>query len=420
MPIAIPTSQPSSAAATSAPAPVVPPAPRNPVRLSVTARDHSQPSAGPSTASSTRVQANSTPSVDASIAPAGGEDAEALKRAAIRKAQLQRRVERWMDKLMEETVDRATFKKSVSHFTPLNYLEITHERHLNSLCSYPVCPNPPYRPYSSSRRFVISTRARTIKPKEGNEEEGYCSKKCKARSGWVEGKLDREAVWLRGKVDNIELLEELEERGEVDLEAMMKEEPRMANRRESTARATPSPVPKPALPPKQIISNPKQPLASESPAPAPSANAVTSLIESLTIHERPIPSVAPAPASPSGPADHPTSSQVPPAVESQPQPLPLPQPQPQSSLSTHARRNPNSLLSTSSTLTRSLLSATNSIPAASISQSSRHGDDSEEEESEVSEWEREMSFGEETEEVKGWFEEAMAAREMLGDKEETE
>lgn len=120
MPIAIPTSQPSSAATTSAPAPVVPPAPRNPVRLSVTARDHSQPSAGPSTASSTRVQANSTPSVDASIAPAGGEDAEALKRAAIRKAQLQRRVERWMDKLMEETVDRATFKKSVSAWPRLN------------------------------------------------------------------------------------------------------------------------------------------------------------------------------------------------------------------------------------------------------------------------------------------------------------
>lgn len=227
-------------------------------------------------------------------------------------------------------------------------------------------------------------------------------------------------MWLRGKVEDIELLEELEERGEVDLEAMMKEEPRMTNRRESTARATPSPVPKPALPLKQIISNPKQPLASESPAPAPSANTVTSLIESLTIHERPVPSVAPAPASPSGPADHPTSSQVPPAVEPQPQPLPLPQLQPQSSLSTHARRNPNSLLSTSSTLTRSLLSATNSIPAAAISQSSRHGDDSEEEESEVSEWEREMSFGEETEEVKGWFEEAMAAREMLGDKEETE
>lgn len=220
-------------------------------------------------------------------------------------------------------------------------------------------------------------------------------------------------------MEDIELLEELEERGEVDLEAMMKEEPRMANRRASIARTTPSPVPKPALPPKQIISNPKQPLASESPAPAPSANAVTSLIESLTIHERPVPSAAPAPPSPSGPADHPISSHVPSTVEPQPQPLPLPQPQPQSSLSTHARRNPNSLLSASSTLTRSLLSATNSIPAAAISQSSRHGDDSEEEESEVSEWEREMSFGEETEEVKGWFEEAMAAREMLGDKEET-
>lgn len=225
-------------------------------------------------------------------------------------------------------------------------------------------------------------------------------------------------MWLRGKVEDVELLEELEERGEVNLEAITKEEPKTTSRKESTARATPSPVPKPALPTKQIISNPKQPLASEVLVPAPSANVVTSLIESLTIHERPVPSVAPAPPSLSGPVDHSTSSHAPPAVE--PQPLPLPQPQPQPSLSSHARRNPNSLLSPSSTLTRSLLSATNSIPAAAISQSSPNGDDSEEEESEASEWEKEMRFGEETEEVKGWFEEAMAAREMLGDKEETE
>ena len=129
MPIAIPAAQSSSAASPNARAPVVPPPPRNPVRLSVAARDHPQPSAGPSTASSARVHTTSVPSGNNNIAPAGGEDAEALKRAAVRKAQLQRRVERWMDELMEETVDRATFKKTVSvlpiynHVTPIaNYL----------------------------------------------------------------------------------------------------------------------------------------------------------------------------------------------------------------------------------------------------------------------------------------------------------
>lgn len=121
MPIAISTSQSSLAGSPPAPAPLVPPAPRNPVRLSVAARDHPQPSAGPSSA---RVDVTSIPSGDVSISPPGGEDAEALKRAAIRKAQLQRRVERWMDKLMEETVDRATFKKTVSAWPIHNY--ITH------------------------------------------------------------------------------------------------------------------------------------------------------------------------------------------------------------------------------------------------------------------------------------------------------
>lgn len=77
---------------------------------------------------------------------------------------------------------------------------------------------------------------RIIKFKEGNEEEGYCLKKCRVRSGWVEGKLDKEVVWLWGKVEDVELFEELEERGEVNLEVIMKEELKMISWKELIVR----------------------------------------------------------------------------------------------------------------------------------------------------------------------------------------
>lgn len=44
----------------------------------------------------------------------GAQDKEEYFRALKRKADLARRVDKWMDKLMEETVDRTQFQKAVS------------------------------------------------------------------------------------------------------------------------------------------------------------------------------------------------------------------------------------------------------------------------------------------------------------------
>lgn len=45
---------------------------------------------------------------------AGAQDKEEYFRALKRKAELARRVDKWMDKLMEETVDRGQFQRAVS------------------------------------------------------------------------------------------------------------------------------------------------------------------------------------------------------------------------------------------------------------------------------------------------------------------
>ncbi|KAK4687530.1 RNA polymerase II-associated protein 2, partial [Tremellales sp. Uapishka_1] len=151
------------------------------------------------------------------------DDHDSLRRTLTHKVKLQRKLEKWMDVLMESTVDLATFKRACSLFQPYNYREILHERHLNARCSYPLCANPPRRPYTSNRQIAISTSSRTIREVEGNEEDGYCSRICGTKSEWVERNLKDEPIWLRagprakgkGEDSGFDLLEEMEDRGEI-------------------------------------------------------------------------------------------------------------------------------------------------------------------------------------------------------------
>ncbi|KAK8870072.1 hypothetical protein IAR55_000642 [Kwoniella newhampshirensis] len=414
MPIAIPNPSTSTHPAITLSPPAIsttapPPSSRNPVRLSVAQRDTSY-EAGPSTDTL-------TPSHDA--------ESDAYKRAAVRKITLKRKVDRWMDKLMEETVDRATFKKAASYLTPPQYLEIIHERHLNSLCSYPLCPNPPYKPYTAAKRYIISTRARTIKPSEGNEEEGFCGKKCKVRSAWVERGLSGEAIWLRSKDVEVELLEELEERGEFSWEdtqdrslrrekvELSKKEHQSGGSAHSTSTATSARV-RPAQ------TTPPPPLPPPPPPPAPQSNdSVSALIASLTIHERPIAMAAPVPSSPAKPL--PSETAGPPSkMPSQPLPLPQPKPAPSSA----ARANPSSSRDARRTANALISAPTSQLASTFISAAKQVGpvhqlaDSDKEEEREESDWEKDMSWGgEEDDETKALFEEARMARELVEDEE---
>ncbi|WVQ83301.1 hypothetical protein IAT38_005440 [Cryptococcus sp. DSM 104549] len=408
MPIAVPTAAassaprppPSSSTPATADTAAAPVQRNNPMRLGVVQQDTPGVSdSGPSTSSSA--------------------ETDTLRRAAVKKATLQRKVEKWMDRLMEETVDRATFKRTVSHFTPPQYLEVAHERHLNSLCSYPLCPKPPARPYSAAKRFVISTRARTIKPAEGNEEEGYCTKVCRVRSGWVERKLTTEAVWLRGTVEDVELLEEMEERGEIQLDEEKSKE-RGKGLKGSTLASTEVRIPSTSAPQPPVQPKADAPPATPAaakPAPpipgqTPAQSAVSALLANLTIVERPTPvtppvapSLAPDPSLPTPP----TISQ--PSMSATPQPLPLPQRPTNSSPSStarDARRGVNSLISApTSQLASTFISASRGLGPVG------QEDESEEEEDDESGWEKEMAWGEEDDEMRALFDEAAKARELL-------
>lgn len=243
----------------------------------------------------------------------------------------------------------------------------------------------------------------------GNHEDGFCSRSCDVKNGFVEDQLDRQSVWERRKVT---LLEE----SELDAGARTKEVEGREARIEavsglgSTSRAVPATRPvqglmrssgaaagTPARPPNQnpAPSNPpladaaqeikSRPLALASTTLKDNPGEMTELLSGLTIHERPTPPTLPAPPS----LDVPAKAVSP--------PLAVPT----------SRRDAGSLIATPAKLATTFLTATKQMgPIAQFAP------DSDEEEEEGGGWADE--WGVEDEEMKGLFEQAKMAQDMEG------
>ncbi|KAL1406136.1 hypothetical protein Q8F55_007819 [Vanrija albida] len=372
----------------------------------------------------------------------GPTDAAALRRSLERRAELARRADKWMDRLMEEVVERVAFQRGLSYIHGKQYAEVEHERHLNGLCAYPPCPNPPAAPYSAARRFVVSTRRRTITETEGNADQAFCGARCRARSAWVGRTLGTEAAWIRGKVSPLQLLEELEERGEVrwggrrgdvlervarpadDTVTASAIEPEPAATAPAEgyavdeaaappavdeppapppAVATPLPPAAAAAPPKPTARAPQALAPSLSPAPPPAGpQPVHDLIASLVISERPTPATKPLPPSLTlaAPPD-------PPAPAPAPAALPLPLPQARGTPPPRRAAGASSMISSSSTkLASTLLAAAKALPPGLQDESDAESSASEED------WAKDMGWGKGAD-VDALFDQARAARDLL-------
>lgn len=259
------------------------------------------------------------------------------------------------------------------------YAEVTHERHLNNLCGYPLCGNPPAAAYRSAKRFVVRTSSRTITETQGNDDEAFCSRKCAIKSNWVLRSLSGEAAWLRSSAKDVELMEELEEQGVIkwegrrgDILAWAKDAPAAPAKSES-----PVVIPQPLLP-----------------------GNLGSLVDSLSIVERETPKKPPSAPSmdPQAPAERgrrvdgdetlplPLSADILPLV-------------PKPSSARQARRGG-----------AALISGTDKIADAVLDASGKMEEESEESEEEE-DWAKKMGWGGGAE-VDALFEEARRAREL--------
>ncbi|KAL7420854.1 hypothetical protein Q5752_004807 [Cryptotrichosporon argae] len=384
-----------------------------------------------------------------SSAPAS--EAAALRAAAARKKQLERRVESYMDAMMESVMALDTFRKAVAYLQPAQYAEVAHERHLNSLCSYPPCARRPAAAYRAATVFRISARAHTITPRAGNADDGFCGRACEVRSRFVEGQLSEESVWIRtAKVgvtlaEDVEAQRQREEAGKSAVDSKAATQPAdAASATQPQARPTqPLPAPHPhgpavpaARPPALTLTPPTQAQAQTPPLPPPAAipeqlaelvstlraprrdvaAAMGDLMAGLTIHERATPPGAPA--APSLERPSPSAGVSPLETDGTtggalPLPLPLPAPLPASktaapaSASPTARRARAALLPAAPKgLAAAVVNASKGIRATQAEADSDEASASEEE------WAKDMGWGEGDDEVDALFEAARAAREL--------
>jgi hypothetical protein len=335
--------------------------------------------------------------------------------------------------------------KQLSYMHGAQYTEVQHERHLNSLCAYPLCDKTPAAPYRSQKRFLVSTARRTITEKEGNDEEAFCSRKCAARSAWVASSLGTEAAWIRGKVEPIELLEDKEAKGEVSWGGR-RGDVLVWNKKGGEVAATSAPVQPPqATPakstpmftatiaprdPPSSISKLPTPHAAPAPAPIPAPTQTLStpdqmsdLIASLSIVERETPGSRPAP--PGAPAYVEQGRVVGGSVASLPLPLPSGGVLANSAVniggiggigpaSVSVSTPKADRRAASSLLNMGGLKSTATTVLAAAEKLQPQGDSSDESESEE-EWAKEMGWGR-GDEVDAVFAEAARAREMMAEK----
>ncbi|UZJ52270.1 hypothetical protein CBS101457_001590 [Exobasidium rhododendri] len=209
---------------------------------------------------------------DSEVIGVQASDLQLLATSIQQRREREERVFTWQQRLIDadEELSQDDLKRALTQLSLSSWLQVLQERHLDNRCAYPTCSRRPIKAHISARdtilpldapRYRISLATRTIQRDERDDpggENGYCTKACWRRGEWVsrwvlEGssasRMDQEKRALVGdqrefgsvrqdssnglgnQVDEggrwerlieedlwqkIELLEDLEESGEVD------------------------------------------------------------------------------------------------------------------------------------------------------------------------------------------------------------
>lgn len=320
----------------------------------------------------------------------------------------------WIERLSNPGTPLELMKDASKHLDRPSYDDLLVERHMEGLCPYAACGNAASTPYRSEeevrdegRRFKVKLKANGLfdaaAAAPGEDKGAYCSTRCKARSEWYRGILGR-----NGEGEMLEDVEDRREQVKRSTQELLEE-----------AAAT-----KDAAPPT------KPENSSSLPPPDSKSAFTTSLLSTLSIHEKPIPSSAPAAPTPAQaahdferPAPPPSASTSTPSASAASTRFPS-QPAPRAGSSTALPSSAEALLPFSTaSLTRTVLRSTASsapprrqpttgaagLPPIRFLSEPRMVDDVTGREVE---WVGVDEEGE-SEEVKGWMEEALMIKRMV-------
>ncbi|GAA5897003.1 hypothetical protein JCM8208_006139 [Rhodotorula glutinis] len=233
-------------------------------------------------------------------------------------------------------------RRSATQLDPSSYADLLAERHAAGLCPYAACGNAASEPYEDGAGRGGAARVRlrggSLVRRGGAGDEAdrgaYCSRRCRARSEHLAsevarrrpGALDTVPGSAAAGMSEVELLEDVERRRE-DVRrstAALLQGARAAD----VDLATPIPTPAaaraplnvvPALPPSMAVAADGEARAAGAAAVSTPSGRADALLSTLTIHERPIPTLAPAAPS----LAHPTPDFESPLALVQPRTVPL-------------------------------------------------------------------------------------------------
>ena len=242
-------------------------------------------------------------------------------------------------------------RRSAAQLDPAAYVDLLAERHAAGLCPYAACGDAASEPYEdgagggaagggSAARVRLRGGSLVRRGGAGDEADrgAYCSRRCRARSEHLAGEvarrrpgaLDAAPGAAASGVGEIELLEDVERRRE-DVRrstAALLQGARAARadlETPSAARARPEAGPTAASAPTSAAKGDARGADTTGAAVAAAAGSTSSalgdsLLSTLTIHERPTPSLPPAAPS----LAHPTPDFESPLALVQPRTVPLP------------------------------------------------------------------------------------------------
>lgn len=126
------------------------------------------------------------------LPPPQTSDATLLASSFLVKQAKAREVQAIQDQLIDppQAFNRSIFKKALIGLSTAHWLQILQERSLSGCCAYPLCNCQPHSAFQQrpAGKFRINVARGTIEPDTRNHpggRNGFCSDKCYARAEWV-------------------------------------------------------------------------------------------------------------------------------------------------------------------------------------------------------------------------------------------
>lgn len=115
----------------------------------------------------------------------------------IKQKHLQKQSVKVIESLLEAVIDQAYLRKSLALLCKSEMDDLVTERHLISICGYPLCAKTLTEPFNRKQKFKIDFKNRVLHNYEDRIK--YCSNLCMKSTEFLTSQMPDEPLWMRYK-----------------------------------------------------------------------------------------------------------------------------------------------------------------------------------------------------------------------------